>query len=94
MTQGRRPEELVEPGSALEILGQLRAHGAYQGEVLARRRDGTTFEVLVSANAVRGADGKLVNLMGSFLDVSEAKRPTSWDASIRRLEERMMLKGS
>jgi two-component system cell cycle sensor histidine kinase/response regulator CckA len=71
---GRRPEELVEPGAALEILEQLRARGAYQGEVLARRRDGTTFEVLISANAVRGADGKLVNLMGSFLDVSEAKR--------------------
>ena len=71
---GRRPEELVEPGAALEILEQLRARGAYQGEVLARRRDGATFEVLISANAVRGADGKLVNLMGSFLDVSEAKR--------------------
>ena len=70
----REPGDLLAPGSAQHILEQLRASGTYQGELLARRKDGTTFEVLVSANAVHDAAGEIVNLMGSFLDVSEAKR--------------------
>jgi PAS domain S-box-containing protein len=71
---GRRPMDLGDAGTALQALEQLRARGTYQGEVLARRPDGSTFDVLVSANVLRDARGEVVNLMGSFLDVSEAKR--------------------
>ncbi len=72
---GRSPRDfLLELESAQHILEQLRMSGVYQGELPARRKDGTTFEVVVSANAVRDAAGGIVNVMGSFLDVSEAKR--------------------
>lgn len=71
---GRMPFEFVESDAAREILHHLRTRGAWQGELIAQRQDGTTFDALLSANAVFNADGALVNLVGSFLDISEAKR--------------------
>jgi two-component system cell cycle sensor histidine kinase/response regulator CckA len=72
---GRTPFELSpEPDSIQEVIAQLRLHGAWQGELHARRADGSAFDVIVSANTVLDADGKVVNIVGSFLDISEAKR--------------------
>ncbi len=72
---GKMPFDFAENRQViLQFLANVRAHGADQGEFLARRSDGTTFDVLVSANVVSDASGRIVNMMGSFLDVSDAKR--------------------
>jgi len=46
---------------------------AWQGEVKAKRRDGSAFDVQVSANLVTDADGEPVCMMASFVDITEKK---------------------
>jgi PAS domain S-box-containing protein len=48
--------------------------GTWQGELKARRRDGSTFDVQVLANLVTDADGKPFCSMASFVDVTERKK--------------------
>ncbi len=71
---GKTPLDLAESGTTRKMLEELRTRGTWQGELVARRKDGSSFDVLLSANVVLDASGHLVNLMGSFLDISEAKR--------------------
>jgi len=46
---------------------------AWQGEVKAKRRDGSAFDVQVSANLVTDADGEPICMMASFVDITEKK---------------------
>jgi len=48
--------------------------GAWQGEMKARRRDGSIFDVQVSANLVTDADGEPICMMASFWDITERKK--------------------
>jgi PAS domain S-box-containing protein len=48
--------------------------GAWQGELKARRRDGSIFDVQVLANLVTDADGEPFCSMASFVDITEHKR--------------------
>jgi PAS domain S-box-containing protein len=48
--------------------------GAWQGELKAKRRDGSTFDVQVLANLVADADGEPFCSMASFMDITERKR--------------------
>jgi PAS domain S-box-containing protein len=48
--------------------------GAWQGELKARRRDGSTFDVQVLANLVTDADGEPFCSMASFVDITERKK--------------------
>ena len=50
------------------------ADGAWQGEFIGRRRDGTVLDVMGAANLMRDASGRSTHLMGSFLDITEANR--------------------
>jgi len=47
---------------------------AWQGEIKAKRRDGSTFDVQVSANLVADADGEPICMMASFVDITERKK--------------------
>jgi PAS domain S-box-containing protein len=71
---GRPPLEFAEPGAMRQLLEQLRRHGSWQGEVVARRKDGSSFYAIGSAHTVLDAEGEIVNMVGSFLDISESKR--------------------
>jgi two-component system, cell cycle sensor histidine kinase and response regulator CckA len=71
---GRGALDFAEPEATLQLLEQLRAQGSWQGELLARRKDGTSFNALISANTVCDASGNISNLVGSVLDISDAKR--------------------
>ena len=71
---GLLPTDLADQEAAVEVMRQLVDHGTFRGEIVARRRDGTTFEALPSAHAVRDGNGRVANLMASFIDVSESKR--------------------
>jgi two-component system sensor histidine kinase KdpD len=48
--------------------------GAWQGELKARRGDGSMFDVQVLANLVTDADGEPFCSMASFVDVTERKK--------------------
>jgi PAS domain S-box-containing protein len=56
------------------ILSQLHRLGAWQGELQALRKDGTTFDAIFSANIVRNNLGEISHLVASILDISDAKR--------------------
>jgi two-component system, cell cycle sensor histidine kinase and response regulator CckA len=71
---GQALTQFVAPDAAEKILAQLYAQGAWQGELMARRNDGTSFEILLSANSVCDEAGTIRHLVGSILDMSEAKR--------------------
>jgi PAS domain S-box-containing protein len=70
----RSPEDFTDTEAAQHLLEVLREVGHFQGELNWRRQNGTTFAIILTANALRDADGKLTNLIASFLDVSDTKR--------------------
>ncbi|MBX7117881.1 MAG: PAS domain S-box protein [Gemmatimonadaceae bacterium] len=76
---GRHALTFAEPSATSHLLEELSARGEWEGDLVAMRRDGTPFDVRVSANVVRGEDGRPQYLMASISDITEA----------RRLEERL-----
>ncbi len=96
-TFGYRPEELESSVSAIDFFAPedrdrlkknmrriLEGDPVPGGEYTALRKDGRTFPVLVSANAVL-ADGKPVGLRGVIIDVSEIQRSRDM---LKKSEER------
>jgi PAS domain S-box-containing protein len=76
-------EEIVgRPGSDLEsvsgevrlIVKALRKEGHWIGEVSPMRKDGSSFDALVSAQVIRDQSGGVSFLMSSFVDISQLKR--------------------
>jgi PAS domain S-box-containing protein len=57
-----------------EIMHALRNEGTWSDEIQARRKDGTLFDVQVSAAMVRDRQGNPVSLMSSSVDITERKR--------------------
>ncbi|MGE0684089.1 MAG: PAS domain S-box protein [Candidatus Binatia bacterium] len=51
----------------------LRQEGKYTGEVLNRRKDGSTFPSFLSAAVVRDTEGKIVGVMGISRDITDRK---------------------
>jgi PAS domain S-box-containing protein len=60
-----------EAGVALKAILE---EGAWQGEIKAKRKDGSTFDVQVSANLVKGAADEPICMMASFVDITERKK--------------------
>ena len=54
-----------------DVLGD---HRTWSGELTARRRDGSEFDVQASAARNRNADGELAGIVFSLLDISDRKR--------------------
>ncbi len=57
-----------------ESLKAILEEGAWQGEIKAKRKDGTIFDVLVSGNLVADADDEPICMMASFVDITERKK--------------------
>lgn len=70
---GKSAADFVDAPTLFQILNQVRTQGVWQGEMVTRRKDGKTFDVLLAANLVRDSAGKVINMVGSFIDISEAK---------------------
>jgi two-component system, cell cycle sensor histidine kinase and response regulator CckA len=84
---GRPPPDFAADHAAtLRVMERLRTVGHWQGELVARRKDGTSFDVLLSASAVRDVDGRVVSLMASFLDITEQKRLESQLRQAQKME--------
>jgi hypothetical protein len=64
----------VEPEQCAEVLRKLLEHGAWSGELRARRGDGSHFDAELLASLVRGAQGEPLCLMGSFVDITESRQ--------------------
>jgi len=62
-------EDLAE-----EVVEILRAKGKWTGELSARRKDGTEFDVQIMASTVKRETGKPDYTMASFIDITERKK--------------------
>jgi PAS domain S-box-containing protein len=56
------------------VLRAVLENGSWQGEAKGTRRDGTEFDLQVSANLVTSPDGSPICMMASFVDITERKR--------------------
>ncbi|HXG08430.1 MAG TPA: PAS domain S-box protein [Gemmataceae bacterium] len=63
-----------DPAKAARVSEQLRRHGSWTGELVARRKDGSCFPVELSANLVTDAAGEPVCMMASCIDVTARKQ--------------------
>ena len=70
---------------AAEVVEALRHKGGWMGELVAKRKDGSLFDVQLSASMVTDEGGKSISMMSSFMDVTERKRAE--EALAQRVEE-------
>jgi PAS domain S-box-containing protein len=78
-------EELLE--RAEEIMSELRAGRSWSGEFVVRRKDGSTFPVMVTDTPVHDEQGTMVGIIGVSTDLTELKKAEE----LRRSEERFRL---
>ena len=64
----------ADKSEAEAALRAILQEGVWQGEVKARRADGSTFDVQASANLVTDVDGEPFCMMASFVDITETKK--------------------
>lgn len=57
----------------LDIFESLTSLGSWQGEFVAKRKDGKLIDVQVSTNSVKDEAGQPICIMGSFIDITERK---------------------
>ena len=91
--EGRmRMSELLTPNNAerfSQIFHQLvNSENQVVNEWEARRKDGSSFNVMVSSNAVRDADGRFLKTRSTVIDITERKRAEELS---RQLSERLSL---
>lgn len=73
---GRDVRDLFQDRTAADamIADVVGDHRTWSGELTARRRDGRDFDVQASAARNRNADGELVGIVFSLLDIRDRKR--------------------
>jgi len=59
---------------AAEVIQALQEKGSWEGELTATKKDGTRFDVRLSASMITDKTGKPINIMGSFIDITEHKK--------------------
>ena len=75
---GRQVTEFVnDPAAAFIAIRELRNEGRWLGEVVARKRDGSTFDAKVSASMIMDESGEPAGMVASFTDLTEQKRAWS-----------------
>ncbi|MFC1793054.1 PAS domain S-box protein [Planctomycetota bacterium] len=58
----------------IKILETVINEGSWIGEMTAKRKDGSIFDVQICATLVTDENGKPISMMGSLVDISETKR--------------------
>ena len=72
---GKHYMQLVHNGEQVEaVIEAVLKKGSWQGELVATRKDGSTFNVQLSASMVRDEAGDPINMMCSAIDVSDRKQ--------------------
>jgi PAS domain S-box-containing protein len=79
--------------AAAEVVVALRETGFWQGDLIARRKDGTLFDIQLSANVVTNDRGQPICMMASFVDITDRKRA---EKALRESEHKLrsIIKGS
>ncbi len=62
------------PQKAVDVIKILNEKGNWVGELNARKKDGTLFDVQLSATIVKDSSDIPLCMMGSFIDITESKR--------------------
>ncbi|WP_305065641.1 PAS domain-containing sensor histidine kinase [Methanococcoides sp.] len=68
------PYFFVNPDDALPILELLNKTGKWEGNYLAKRKDGSTFIAQSLASVIRDEKGKLIGYHSSVIDITERKQ--------------------
>lgn len=71
--------------TAKKILTRIHQDGSWYGEAVAKRKDGSLFSVEISTNIVKNTENQPVQLMGSFVDITERKKALE---ALRESEEK------
>ena len=71
-----------------EVISAVQSGVTFINERQAQKKDGTLFDVQMSANMVQSSDGKPICMMGSFIDITERKRA---EDEVHESEERYRL---
>ena len=71
-----------EPEKAVEVIEEILNEINWQGELTARRKDGSYFDAYVMASLVRDESGEPVSFVGSFVDITKRKKA---EEKMRRL---------
>ncbi|MFQ5713937.1 MAG: PAS domain S-box protein [Candidatus Scalinduaceae bacterium] len=79
------PEFWMVSDKLHEIMRALLKEGHWSGEVKAKKKDGTLFDVQVSAATVYNQDGNPIRLMSSSVDITERKMAIE---ALQRSEEK------
>ncbi len=70
--------------TAEEVKKAVQTDGGWTGELSAKRKDGTFFDVQLSSSLVKNDTGKPICMMASFVDITERKRT---EEALRQSEE-------
>lgn len=57
----------------IEIINAIKQNGGWTGELEVQKKDGSTFDVQVSASMVKDLSGKPVSMLASFTDITQIK---------------------
>jgi len=72
---GRNASEFWQVAQeAVEVMQAAMATGAWVGELVAKRKDGSLFDVHLSATVISDEAGKPIYRMGSFIDITQRKQ--------------------
>jgi PAS domain S-box-containing protein len=83
---GRHASWFAEPAAAAdEVIRSVRRCGAWQGDLRARSRSGSLFDVSFQASLIQDGNGRPVGMLGSFIDVTGRKQA---EAKLRESEAR------
>ncbi|MFC1482720.1 PAS domain S-box protein, partial [Candidatus Margulisiibacteriota bacterium] len=64
----------ADPSAGKEISDNLKTKRTFKGEIINKRKDGTTFTSLLSATLLHDAQGKVIGSMGSSRDITDRKK--------------------
>ena len=64
---------LNEPNEANSLTDQLQTHDSWTGEMIGRKKDGTSMDIQASFNKIKGEKGDPTFICGSLIDITENK---------------------
>ncbi|MDD1750081.1 MAG: PAS domain S-box protein [Methanothrix sp.] len=65
---------LQDPKDVDEIKKQIAATGRWEGELIGRKKDGSTMDVHLSASTVKDKSDRSICIISSFVDITESKK--------------------